>query len=221
MAFRYVVALLLAYGTFFVGVWTWLHLSRYGRHLRAGWREQNYGEVGNAVDAVDIGMRMPLQGLGDPTAVNAAGGGGSFDGGGASASWDTSESASSGLGESLGETFGDVAGAAAGSDEGGCALVIAGVLIALLLAVVFGAAAYVVYQAPFILAEVVFEVMLGSPLARGARSLHSANWVAALLRATWKPFAIVSAMAMLFAVFCHFALPQATSAGQVLKMLSN
>ena len=32
---RYAAALGLAYGTFFTGVWVWLHLSRYGRHLRA------------------------------------------------------------------------------------------------------------------------------------------------------------------------------------------
>jgi hypothetical protein len=103
-------------------------------------------------------------------------------------------------------------------DEGGCLLVIAGILLAIVLFAIFGATAYVVYQAPAILAEVVFEVLLGSPLARGANALGSANWPSVLLAKTWKPFAIIAAMAIGFALFCKVYFPEVASVGQLLHL---
>ena len=221
MAIRYGVALLLAYGTFFVGVWVWLHLSRYGRHLRSDWQEHN------TVDAAELIARssadLSNHSYGSPPTYG--GGGGGFDGGGAAGSWEPSgalpslEISGSGDSGGLGDAVGEIASTAAGADEGGLALVIAGVLIAAVLLVLFGAAAYLIYQAPVILAEVVFEVLLGSPLARGARALDSANWVVTLLRTTWKPFAAVSAMAMLFALFTHAFFPQVNTAGELLQLV--
>ena len=95
----------------------------------------------------------------------------------------------------------------------------AGILIAVALFAVFGATAYVIYQAPAILAEVIFEVLLGSPLARGARALDSANWATVLLMKTWKPFGLMAGAAMIFALFCNAVFPQAATAGQVINLM--
>ncbi len=221
MWIRYAISLLCAYATFFVGVWIWLHLSEYGRHLRAR-QSRSSLETGP-----DLGGMPQFSTSGTPdTMPRFSGGGGSFDGGGAAGGWEQPLSPPN-LNipyDSSGGSFSninlpDVGVADVGGDEGGCANVIAGVLLAALLCVVFGAAAYVVYQAPAILAEVVFEVLLGSPLAVGMRSLDSASWAWALFRRTWLPFVIVTFMAMSFALFCNEYLPEAKSASDVVHKL--
>ena len=214
---RYATALVLAYGTFFVGVWVWLHLSQYGRHLRADWGRRNNWNP-------DVPPDLPLNlniggGTANPVELPLQGGGGTFDGGGAAGSWDVPDT-SLALDTPGSGLLDGVSGVAdVGGDEGGCLLIIAGALIAVALAAVFGATAYVIYQAPAILAEVIFEVLLGSPLARGAKALDSANWASMLLKKTWKPFALMAAVAMSFAVYCNVAFPQVTTAGQLMQMI--
>ncbi len=210
---RYLVALFVACGAFFIGVWIWLHLSPYGRHLRS---QQTREE-----DWIDANIDLPLP-SGRSADVSFQGGGGSFDGGGAGGSWDVANPGVSvdfpGSSSSVGNSLGDIAGVGDVGDEGGCLLVIAGILLAIALFAIFGATAYVVYQAPAILAEVVFEVLLGSPLARGANALGSANWPAVLLAKTWKPFAIIAAMAIGFALFCKVYFPGVASIGELLYL---
>lgn len=220
MWIRYACALLFAYGTFFMGVWVWLHLSQYGRHLRADWgkRERFDGDPGlDLIPNIDIGSGG---GSSIPVELPFKGAGGSFDGGGAAGSWDVPVDTTVSVDVPGSNVLSNVADIGDVGDEGGCALVIAGILIAFALFVVFGATFYVVYQAPAILAEVVFEVLLGSPLARGAKALDSANWAAVLLKKTWKPFALMGGAAMVFAIYCSVTFPQLTTAGQVLDALS-
>jgi hypothetical protein len=217
---RYNIALLVGYAVFFVGVWIWLHLSPYGSHLRARRKSSDF----------DIGIDLPSGSSESPSGdVNVSsgcadvkGGGGSFDGGGAGGSWDAAETnvAVDLPGASReGNALVDLGGLDAGGDEAGFLIVIAGILIAAVLLVIFGATAYVIYQAPAILAEVVFQVLLGSPLARGARALDTANWAAVLFAKTWKPFAITAATAMGFALFCKVYFPGAASMGELLMLL--
>jgi hypothetical protein len=210
---RYLVALFVAYGAFFIGVWIWLHLSPYGRHLRSQRKRDE--------DWLDANIDLPLP-SGGSADVSFQGGGGSFDGGGAGGSWDVVNPGVSvdfsGSSSSVGNSLGDIVSVGDLGDEGGCLLVIAGILLAIVLFTIFGATAYVVYQAPAILAEVVFEVLLGSPLARGANALGSANWPAVLLAKTWIPFAIIAAMAIGFALFCKAYFPGVTSIGGLLHI---
>jgi hypothetical protein len=210
---RYLVALFVAYGAFFIGVWIWLHLSPYGRHLRSQRQRDE--------DWIDANVDIPLP-SGHSVDCGFQGAGGSFDGGGASGSWDVANPSVSvefpGSSSSVGNSLGDIASAGDVGDEGGCLLVIAGILLAIVLFAIFGATAYVVYQAPAILAEVVFEVLLGSPLARGANALNSANWPAVLLAKTWKPFAIIAVMAIGFALYCKAYFPEVASIGELLYL---
>ncbi|MEQ1516296.1 MAG: hypothetical protein ABL931_07390 [Usitatibacteraceae bacterium] len=215
---RYAAALVLAYAAFFAGVWVWLHLSQYGRHLRADWgRRRDWTPDGN----IDVLPNINVGGgTGDASGASFGGGGGTFDGGGAGGSWDIPADAASVSVDMPGSGLLDGAGSIGDVGDGeGCLVVIAGILIAIVLAAVFGATIYVVYQAPAILAEVIFEVLLGSPLARGAKALDTANWAAALLKKTWKPFGLMAGAAMLFAFFCNSVYPQAATAGQVIDLM--
>jgi hypothetical protein len=210
---RYLVALVVAYGSFFIGVWIWLHLSPYGRHLRS------QGRRSDLADSFSGDIPLPSgSSQGGSAASDFQGAGGNFDGGGAGGNWSVSDGSTSvDTSGSIGNSLGDLGGAVdIGGDEGGCALVIAGVLLAALLFLIFGATFYVIYQAPAILAEVVFEVLLGSPLARGARAMGSANWPAVLFAKTWKPFAIVAAFAIGFALYCNAQFPEVASVGELL-----
>ncbi|MDH5265803.1 MAG: hypothetical protein OEX21_13730 [Betaproteobacteria bacterium] len=225
---RWLPALLCAYATFFAGVWLWLRMSRYGRFLREAARKDRESLV-DGVDVVDALSNLPIpRGGGSVVRGVLRSGGGAFDGGGASASWvgdSVSQAVSAppgiteGLGEAAGEAVGDAVGGIAG-DDGGIVLVIAIALLALVLAILFGAAAFVIWQAPSILGEVVFEVLLGSPLVRGVKAVDAGNWAGALFGATWKPFGLVAAFAMAFAAFAGAAAPEARTAAEVIAKLS-
>lgn len=221
---RYLPALLVAYGTFFLGVWLWLHLTNVGAALGVqptGRRRKAHDDeginVGDALDvgelAVDIGTSLP----GRVGGAVARGGGGTFDGGGASASFaDVGDSAGSGIGDAVGDAVGSAFG-----DEGGIALVIAIALVVLALAILFGAAGYVIYQAPAILSEVVFELLLAQPLTRGMGSLNTSHWFGALFRRTLVPFVLVATAMLVFAAFAASVAPEARTAGEVLRTLAN
>lgn len=213
---RYLCALVLAYGSFFAGVWVWLHLSPYGRHLRA----QRKAEKSHADGGIDL-PTMQLGGSPEPMASSADfhSGGGHFDGGGAAADWGT-PSAELSVELPKSGVLDNLSGVAdVGGDEGGCLLVLAAALLMVVLAVLLGAAGYVIFQAPAILAEVAFEVLLASPLARGARAVASPRWGRALLARTWKPFALMAGAALGFAVFCANYFPTVSTAGQFVQML--
>ncbi len=223
MWIRYPLALLAAYGVFFLGVWIWLQFSPYGRYLRAQQSSQGSLDGGD----IDLGFGINPAGLrsGVPT-PSFSGGGGVFDGGGAAGAWQEAVST-----PSLEITSDVSAGSASGGigmpdisldvdGEAGCLLIIAGILLVIVLSAVFGAAAYVIYQAPAILGEVVFEVMLGSSLVRGARAINSTSWGKALLAMTWKPFLLMTSAAMVFALYCAWAFPNVHSASEVIRLLA-
>jgi len=220
---RWLPALAAAYLAFFAGVWLWLRLSSYGRFLREESRRKGESFVDGG-DVLDLVTNIPLpRGGGSVAADVVRGAGGTFDGGGASTSWvadsvsSASSSSSSGIVDGIGEAVGDAVG---GSDEGGFALVVAIALVALVLAALFGAAAFVIWQAPAILGEVVFEVLLGSPLVKGVKAVDAGNWAGALFSHTWKPFGVVAFFALSFATFAGVMAPTARTAAEVIAVLS-
>jgi hypothetical protein len=208
---RYFVALLFAYGSFFFGVYCWLLLSPYGKHLR---RRDWSPDV-----PLDLGPAPSPHGGPSLSADTLHGGGGDYGGGGASGGWGEMDVDAPSASVDLPDVGSGLSDLPVDGDEGGCLIIIAGILLAVLLAALFGASIYVIYQAPAILAEVVFEVLLGSPLARGARALDSAHWPSVLLRKTWKPFAILFAAAMTFSIFVQWYFPQVTTAGEAFRLI--
>lgn len=145
--------------------------------------------------------------------VFGGGGGGSFGGGGASGSFDVGAADApparfttifdsldaDGAGEAAGDTVSGLA------EEGGCLLIILGIL----LAIVFGAGLYLVYDAPFILSEAAFEFILSAGLIKSMRKIDSAEWTGSILRTTWKPFLAALSLSLFAAVIIHSLFPHA------------
>ncbi len=132
-------------------------------------------------DLVDLGHMHSSGGGGAPVGDGPAPedfGGGRSGGGGAGSIWGEPRAGSGGGGGGGGG--GDVDG------EGVVALLLIGVVLAL-----FGASIYVIWQAPVILTEAAFEVLLAAGLARAAKRR---GWASALFNSTILPFLVVFGM---------------------------
>ena len=182
MLIRFVVVLGLAYLCFLLLLKLWLH------YLTAPYRKGRRGGI--VSDAADVLTGIPdFSSTGEGRVVS--GHGGEFGGGGASEAWeggrDVSELSVSqgavGAGESIGETAAGTAGDAlsVSADEGGLVLI---PLILLLLGIL-GGGIYVMYEAPVILSEAAFELILASSLIKRARQIDSPNWIGSVFRSTW------------------------------------
>lgn len=218
---RYLLAALLGYLTFFGGVWSWIWLTPWSAHLRnqRHHRRESSGDAG-----VDPGIDLPDPGIGNigGKSPDIAGQGGDFGGGGASGGWDAPMPEAPDVMEAAGDSLGNVVNVAdIGGDEGGCLIVIAGVAIAFVAFVIFGATIAVVWNAPAILAEVVFEVIIGSSLIRNSRVLRRADWCMVLFQKTWGAFAFMIGLIILFCLSAANTAPQATTALEVLHQWAN
>lgn len=214
MWLRYLSAMLASYLAFLGGIKCWLLYAGYAWPRRSG---------------LDAGL--PDWPGGGPRGGSASGGfepsysggGGEFAGAGAGgdfgvtghAAADAAGDIAKGIGDTVAKA-GEAAGDLGGADEGGWALLLALFLVAIVLAVVFGSAAYIVFNAPSILAEAVFEVLLAGGLVRAARGAERASWVQGVFRVTWIPFALTLAAVMAFAAWARIAYPQAHTVSQLL-----
>jgi len=90
---------------------------------------------------------------------------------------------SSGGGSSSGGSSGG--GVSLDADGEGLAVVVVLAVVALVVLAVFGVAVMSVWQAPAILGEAAFELVLAGTLARAARRVDGRSWSRALWKATW------------------------------------
>jgi len=227
MVVRYPVAVALAYAVFLVGVWTWLRVM--------GFVDNNGKRSGKGRDfasGVDLssggGSSGGGWGGGGTKALSLPrGGGGTFDGGGASASFADGRvplvAANLNADASPGPDVGSAAGKAAGSvfdglDGDGIVLLL---LALALVAAIFVSSGYLIWCAPDVLTEAAFGAALTGTLARPTRKNTAEGWMAGVLRKTWWPFAIVMVVATLFAGYVHAHYPQAATFKQAIAMALN
>lgn len=212
VAIRYPVTVLFAYLVFFVAIKVWLWI------VTDAPVSSNNSTASNLLDNIDFSL--PLVGGAENSFVE--GGGGSFGGGGASGDFGVSMADSgSGAGNALGgvgDAVGDVVGGAF-DDEGGLALVIVLTLLALLLLSVLGVGIFLVWQGPAILAEAAFDSVLAASLIRSTKRMEEPDWLGSVFKATWKPFAVVFAVALVTGSVMHLYLPQATRVPNVIHMV--
>jgi hypothetical protein len=175
---RFIVVLIFAYFCFFILMKLWLH------YLTDPYRKSKIAE--NLVDAADAITSIPDF---SPTssAPNMSGHGGEFGGGGASGAW-TEAGGVAETASPVGETATEAAGEAVSglADEGGIILI---PLIIILIAL-FGGGIYLIYEAPVIISEAAFELILATTLIKKARSIDNPNWIGSVFRATWPAFAL-------------------------------
>ena len=82
-------------------------------------------------------------------------------------------------------------------------------LFAILVTIICGGAAYLVYFAPDILPDVAMQAVLASTLHGASKKMEREGWVTSIVRATWIPFVLVMAIVVVLAFAVHRHCPEA------------
>ncbi len=217
---RYPVAVIVSYLIFFAFMKLWL------TYVTSSSVRKSYGTGDAAADTLNsipdfAGDSLTSHGM------FPGGGGGMSGGGGASGSFDgitahadvgvhdvladTAAHAGHGIGNAISDVAGDTASGLA--EEGGFVLVILGIL----LATVFGAGLYLVYDAPLILSEAVFDFILAASLIKSMRKIDDPDWKGSVLRTTWKPFVIALLISFFGAYILHANYPGAHKLSEIIR----
>lgn len=243
---RYPLAVLFSYLVFFCLIKLWLkYLAVTHTQLRE--KNSSLGDIlSNFADIpTDGGSGGSFSGSGG----HFTGCGGQFSGGGASGGFDDmgaviTESTGNALseatgsaggsildgagsavadhgGSALGDAVGDVAGEALSGlgEEGGLLGIVVLAVIGTVIAIVLGAGVYIIYEAPFILSEAAFEVVLVASLVRSSRAMNDPDWIGSVFRTTWIPFSISLLLAWIGALVIHSYYPEVTRISELLRKL--
>lgn len=218
MWMRYPVAVTMAYAAFLAGIWLWLRYVNFTQEPKQGrsridgdeWEIPAIGSGGGGSGSVEI-----------PNVIR--GGGGSFDGGGASGAWsevqpvaafaEGSSSAAPDTGNSLGAGFksiGSKFGDFGDLDGEGVVLIVLALVLVFSVAIASG---YVIWFAPDILGEALFGATLAGGLAKSSKRFDEEGWAAGVIKKTWMPFAVVLAVAMVVAIYVGVNHPGASTLG--------
>jgi hypothetical protein len=232
MGLRYGVSVLVAYAAFFVLVRLWLRyasetlLSEAPREALPPEARALAGQLGEPVPeavpdpllvvhddrgllATQVGVDMahaavtgpPARFRGDPSVPDVSGVG-------------SGPSSSGSSGDASGGSSGG--GFSVDADEGVVVVVVVVAVVAVV-AAVFGAAVMSVWQAPAILGEAAFEVVLAATLARAARRMEGRSWSRALWKATWGRALAVLIVAMAAGFAAQAVCPSATTMGEAVS----
>jgi hypothetical protein len=192
MALRYPLALGLAYLLFLCLLWLWLRT-----------KAEDYLDLPDLSGLVPGPLRS-----GSPAPSFPSGGGGDFGGAGASGSFDATDAVS--VPEPL-SSLGDAAGSGFDADE----LAIPIVVIVLALGLAF-ASLYVVYLAPSLFAELLFDGALSYTLYRHLRSADRSHWLGTAFRRTALPFGLTALFLVAVGAAMAAYAPEARSIGEVI-----
>jgi len=198
MALRYLLAMGLAYIVFLSLLWLWLRTSAADYVDRLSL--DGFGSDG-------VGAGGPGGGASGGHAEPVAGGGGTFDGGGASANVDFGSEEGGSL-EAIVEKPLDAIGNA---DEGAIPLVV--ILLALGIAL---SSLFVVWSAPVLFAEILVDALLAAGLYRRLRVLDVRHWMRSAVRRTIIPFVLTTLVVTGAGWAMQHHAPEARSLGEVI-----
>ena len=206
MAIRFGIATILSYLAFFLFIKLWLLYIGAGSIFRL--REK--ANADSSPSLLDLnptpgglgtgsGGTQPFNGFAD----GASGGGGAGGGFDYTVCPDpgtvVGAASNSSVTEGVGSAAGDAAGCAFG-DEDGLGIIAAILLAALVLSIII-AGGYLIWCAPSIMSEAVFQVLLATGLAGKIRKANGSGWEISILKSTWWIFLLV----LLFSVGFGFA----------------
>ena len=194
MALRYPLALTAAYAFFLFLLWLWLHT-----------KADDYADLPDLMDLV------PVRGAGNPAHSFTSGGGADFGGGGASASFDAPGTTALPEAKPL-SSIGKAADSGFDADE----LVIPLVAVVLAVGLAF-ASLYVVYLAPALFAELLFDGVLSYTLYRHLRAADSSHWLSTAFRRTVLPFGLTAVFLVAVGAAMAAYAPGARSIGEVFQ----
>lgn len=223
MALRYPVAVMIAYLVFLLLLRVWLAIQR------DGWRD--------VVDVLDVDFAdLAVEGVSgvERAAEGFSGGGGRFGGGGSTTNFQATpgpvapapppqapvavRSGAGGGKSGGGKSGGSGFDLSFELDDGGFLVLLAVLILAV---AVLGAAVYVLWTAPVLLAEVLVDGLILTGLYRRLRKTEEpAHWLLGAVRRTWIPALIV---AILFSVSGHLlqkAVPEARSIGPAVRAVT-
>lgn len=218
---RWPMAVFAAYGGFLLGIRVWLAYIGLGRHL--GGEDDGGNLADGALDVADFGFSGSSGnsggGIGGGLRVPEIPGGpsGSFGGGGASSDFAALPEGGGSLGDSLPSV--DLPDLDLGGADDGCLPVLVLLAVAALLLAVFGVGIYVIWQAPFMLAEAAFEAALAAGLIRSAHRITDPGWIGGAVRASWKPLLWVLVITLLAAAVVEHYVPQARTLLEAIRLL--
>lgn len=213
---RYTVALVAAYLTFLLGVRIWLRYAGFDQPVLPSRRAGGRGNY----DIPDV--------IGDGNVSGRAGsaifrgGGGQSGGGGASLKFDGPAGASESQAQSLVAASSRSSSNSASSSSWGSFDVDDGIVLVALIAVVLaisGAAVYLIYAAPTILADAAFAALLSAGLVKSTKRIATGHWVTSVVGHTWVAFGVVFVLALAFALVAQHYYPEARTVGDVLRRL--
>jgi hypothetical protein len=224
MRIRYPLAVLIAYGVFFLLLKIWLKYIFPALNEEEKSKTIKNRTVRNVVDSIpDINISTGPSSVGDVDQY--IGKGGQFAGAGASDSW--VEAADSDNGKLAASAFisNDSSSSSSSSSSGGFSLdlgkdaegLIVIVLGAMLIAAVFGSAFYLIYQSPEILTETAFQFLLSGSLLKKSKAAINGDWSGTVFKKTWGYFALVMFLSFMFATAASTNYPQATNLKEVME----
>ncbi|MEN6321427.1 MAG: hypothetical protein ABFD82_22110 [Syntrophaceae bacterium] len=224
MPVRYGITIVLSYLLFFMFVKLWLLYIGVGRQAALG-----ADESGSSLWWTDVmpspGGSTPSSGTGGSIAGfegGASGGGGAEInfGEGVSPIEAVTETASEpGVADGLGKAAGDVVGGTLDvGDESGIGLIVIILLAALVLSVVV-AGGYLIWCAPTILSDAVFQVLLVTSFAGKVKQAEKTEWETTIFKATWWVFLMVLVFSIVFGVAAQKMIPAAVTIRDLFTML--
>ena len=210
MAVRYPIAVLVAYAVFLLLLRIWLNFQR------DGWE-------GEGLDLLDV----PTSAGGSGGEGGFSGGGGRFGGGGASSSFEAPSPAPA-VRMPVKASSGGGGGSSKGGggfsfsldlDDSGFLVVLAILAIAV---AALGAAAYLIWSAPILLAEVLVDGLIMTGLYRRLKRTDDPDhWVLGAVRRTWIPALVVVILFSFAGWLLQRAVPEARSIGGAWKAVSS
>jgi hypothetical protein len=225
---RYLLAMLVAYGAFLVGVRLWLAYVGASALPDAGLPGTSANASRKDACKGSGGLDLPFDfgggggGGAGGRALNLpfrGGGGADFAGGGASDSFVSADA-----GADLLRSGGDSAGASGSGSGSGFSLdlgdadgIVVLLLALLVLLAVVGSAAWIIWIGPEILVEAAFEAMLAGGLVKSLHGSGIGGWMGRVLWKTLLPFTLVAASAVAFAAIGQSAYPDARTFREVVR----
>ena len=216
MGLRYPIAVLFSYVVFLGLIRLWLaYMCRVAQAARLATSDSARSSGGGFLD----GSSGWSGSGGSGGSGKFVGGGGGSGGGGSSGGFGDAgapagRSGGSGSGSGGGSSSSSSSSGGGGGDGDGLLLLL---LFVLLVAAVFGAGAYLVFQAPAILSEAAFHAVLAAGLIKSARDVHEPGWMGGVVKATAIPFALVLILSGVFGYQAHKRCPGSFNVRQVFR----
>jgi hypothetical protein len=216
---RYVTAVVVSYSLFFlfIRIWLWYVSQAPERGRRSRGRREIDLPEDISFDSVSGGGGYWSTGVDVPTnrGFTGFGGGGDFGGGGATDEWGDRVIVSAGAADSSPSRGSSGSTSTSSSIDGDEIIVL--IAFGILLAVIFGAGAYLVYQAPAILSEAAFEALLASGLVKASNTMHRVGWMGSVFKATRTPFLVLLVTTVIFGLVVSHYCPEATRLADIFE----